>query len=223
MTLSGNPVDFFLAFAGGILMSLTPCVYPLIPITVGYIGANSAGSRLKGFTLSLVYITGIAVSYSLLGLIASLTGQIFGQISVHPLTNILVGAIVIIFGLSMLDVVSMHFPSIPLKFSGYKKGDYLSTFFLGLVSGLVIAPCLSPVLAAILAYLTTNKNVIYGMTLLFSFAYGMGMILLVLGTFSSVIAALPKPGKWLEYTKWLGAFVLIVMGAYLIFSGLRRL
>jgi thiol:disulfide interchange protein DsbD len=61
------------------------------------------------------------------------------------------------------------------------------------------------------------------MTLLFSFAYGMGMILLVLGTFSSVIAALPKPGKWLEYTKWLGAFVLIVMGAYLIFSGLRRL
>ncbi len=223
MTLSGNPIDFVLAFAGGVLMSLTPCVYPLIPITVGYIGANSANSRLKGFTLSLVYITGIAITYSFIGLIASLTGQIFGQISVHPITNILVGTIVIIFGLSMLDVITMRFPSIQLKFVGYKAGNYLSTFILGIVSGLVIAPCLSPALAAILAYLTTKKNVVYGGILLLSFAYGMGLILLVLGTFSSIITSIPKPGKWLEYVKWLGAFVLIVMGAYLIFSGLRRL
>ncbi|MCX5711961.1 MAG: sulfite exporter TauE/SafE family protein, partial [Candidatus Omnitrophica bacterium] len=201
----------------------TPCVYPLIPITVGYIGANSAASRLKGFNLSLVYITGIAVTYSMLGLAASVTGQIFGRISAHPLTNILVGAIVIIFGLSMVDVLTLRLPTLSLKFVGFKKGNYLSTFFLGLVSGLVIAPCLSPALAAILAYLTTKKNVAYGMMLLFSFAYGMGLILLVLGTFSSIITAMPKPGKWLEYIKWMGAFVLIVMGAYLIFTGIRRL
>ncbi|MFA6349680.1 MAG: cytochrome c biogenesis protein CcdA [Candidatus Omnitrophota bacterium] len=223
MILSGNPVDFVLVFAGGVLMSLTPCVYPLMPITVGYIGANSANSRLKGFTLSLIYITGIAITYSFLGLVASLTGQIFGQISAHPWTNILVGTIVIVFGLSMLDVITVRLPSFSFKFAGFKKGNYLSTFLLGLVSGLVIAPCLSPALAAILAYLTTKKNVAYGMMLLFSFAYGMGMILLVLGTFSSIITAIPKPGKWLEYIKWLGAFVLIVMGAYLIFSGIRRL
>jgi len=223
MNLSGSPFDFVLAFLAGVLLSFTPCVYPLIPITVAYIGGNAANSKRKGFTLSLSYVTGVAVTYSLLGLVASLSGQIFGRISTHPITYIIVGAVIIIFGLSMLDVISLRFWPNLVKPSDYKRGNHLSAFVLGLTSGLIVAPCLTPALAAILAYLTTKKNIIYAMVLLFSFAYGMGFILLIVGTFSGLLTAMPKPGKWLQYVKGVGAFILLAAGAYLIFSGIRRI
>ena len=209
-------------FLGGIVVSFTPCVYPLIPISVGYIGANSSGSRLKGFILSLVYVTGIAVTYSLLGLAASLTGSIFGTVSAHPLTYIFVGGIIIFFGVSMLGWFNIPLLNI-IKPTPHKKQNYFSTFILGLTSGLIASPCLTPVLGAILAYLTTKNNLLYGMTLLISFAYGMGLILILSGTFSGILAALPKSGKWMEYIKKAGALVLIGMGVYFIIVGLKRI
>lgn len=107
VSLSGNPFDYVIVFVGGALMSFTPCVYPLIPITVGFIGAGSYGSRLKGLFLSLVYVLGMAVTYSLLGIAASLTGTIFGKLSYAPSVNLFVGCVVIIFGLGMLDLFNM--------------------------------------------------------------------------------------------------------------------
>ncbi len=222
MNLSGTPVDYLVAFMGGIAASFTPCVYPLIPVSVGYIGASSAGSKLKGFTLSLSYVTGIAVVYSLLGLLASLTGQIFGTVSAHPLTYISVGVVIILFGVSILEVFSIPLPNI-IKSGLLKKKNHFSVFVLGLVSGLVISPCLTPVVGAILAYLALKKNLIYGASLLFSFAYGMGLILILSGTFSGILAALPKSGKWMEYIKKAGALVLIGMGIYFIIVGLMRI
>ena len=103
MHLSGSPIDYLIAFGGGVLVSFTPCIYPLIPVSAGYIGIKAGGSKLKGLALSLLYVTGVAVTYSVLGLVASLSGTIFGKISSHPLTDILVGIIVIWFGISMLD------------------------------------------------------------------------------------------------------------------------
>ena len=222
MNLSGTPLDYLVVFLGGIVVSFTPCVYPLIPISVGYIGANSSGSRLKGFILSLVYVTGIAVTYSLLGLAASLTGSIFGTVSAHPLTYIFVGGIIIFFGVSMLGWFNIPLLNI-IKPTPHKKQNYFSTFILGLTSGLIASPCLTPVLGAILAYLTTKNNLLYGMTLLISFAYGMGLILILSGTFSGILAALPKSGKWMEYIKKAGALVLIGMGVYFIIVGLKRI
>lgn len=222
MNLSGTPVDFLVAFMGGIAASFTPCVYPLIPVSVGYIGASSAGSKLKGFLLSLSYVTGIAVVYSLLGLLASLTGQIFGAVSAHPVTYISAGVVIVFFGASMLEIFSIPLPNI-IKPVLLKKKNHFSVFVLGLVSGLVISPCLTPVLGAILAYLAVKKNLIYGSTLLFIFAYGMGLVLILSGTFSGILAGLPKSGRWMSYIKRGGALLLIGMGVYFIIAGLKRI
>ena len=221
MNLSGSPFDYLIAFFGGILLSLTPCVYPLVPITIGYIGLASSGSKLKALKLSLLYVTGIAITYSFLGLIASLTGRIFGQISAHPVTRLLVGIIIVIFGFSMLDLFTIPFPAL-IKFPVLKKHSYSSTFILGLSSGLIVSPCLTPALGSILFYLSTKKNIFYGSTLLLTFAYGMGLILIIAGTFSSVLVGLPKSGKWLGYVKIACALILLAAGIYFISTAIRR-
>lgn len=110
MILSNSPIDYLKVFFGGVGISLTPCVYPLIPVIVGYIGIKAGTARLRGFSLSLTYVTGVAIIYSILGLFASLTGRIFGVISSHPLTYIFVGWVIIIFGLSMFDLFSLPLP-----------------------------------------------------------------------------------------------------------------
>lgn len=220
MNPSVNSLDYLKAFLGGVGISLTPCIYPLIPITAGYIGANAAGSKLKGFLLSLVYVTGIAITYSILGLFASLSGTIFGRISSHPITYLSVGVLIVFFGLSMSDLFVLHLPVIkPLTL---KKKGYFSAFLLGLSSGLVISPCLTPVLGSILLYLTAKKNLAYGATLLFSFAYGMGLILIIVGTFSALLVNLPRSGKWMLYIKRIFSFILIGMGIYFIYAGIRK-
>lgn len=222
MNLSGSPLDYVFAFLGGVLVSFTPCVFPLIPVTAGYIGATAAKSKFKGFTLSLVYVTGIAITYSVMGLIASLSGQLFGKISSSGITYIVFGALITVFGLSMLDIFYISFPNL-FKLPGIKKQNYFSTFVLGLASGLVIGPCVTPALAAILAYLAAKKNIFYGMTLLFTFAYGMGLLLILVGTFSGILLALPKPQKWMVYVKRLAAFVILASGIYFIIVGIKRM
>lgn len=222
MTLSGSPFDYLIAFVGGIIFSFTPCVYPLIPVTAGFVIAETNGSKFRGFSLSLIYVTGIAITYSLLGLIASLTGGFFGRISSHPFTHIFVGMIMIFFGISLLEVFMINVPNF-VKLPDVQKKNHLSALVLGLVSGLIVGPCLTPVLGAILLYITTKENILYGMTLLFCFAYGMGFLLILVGTFGGVLARFPKAGKWMIYVKKVSAFVVIATGIYFIFNGIRRI
>jgi cytochrome c-type biogenesis protein len=221
MSFSGTPFDYLIAFFGGVLVSFTPCVYPLIPITVGYIGVKGGGSKPQGFILSLAYVTGIAVTYSFLGLLASLTGTFFGSVSSSPIAYFFVGAVIILFGFSMLDLFIIPVPRF-IKLPTFKKQNYFSAFLLGLCSGLIASPCLTPVLGSILVYLTTKKNLVYGTTLLFSFAYGMGLVLILIGTFSALLAHIPKSGRWTEHIKRLGGSVLIGLGIYFIYTGIRR-
>lgn len=220
MNPSPEAFSYLNAFLGGIAISLTPCVYPLIPITAGYIGAASSGSKVKGFILSLVYVLGVAVTYSLLGLAASLTGKIFGAISINPLTHIAVGVLVVLFGLSMFDIIRIPLPNF-IKTPQFKKKNYFSVFLLGLSSGLMVSPCVTPALGIILFYLAEKKNIFYGMTLLFSFAYGMGLLLILVGTFSAVLLSLPKSGKWMVYIKKVCAMIILAVGIYFVYNGLR--
>lgn len=222
MNLSGNPSDYLIAFFGGVLVSFTPCVYPLIPVSAGYIGVHSSGSRLKGFLLSLVYVTGVAVTYALLGLLAALTGSFFGHFSSHWATRLAVGGIIVLFGLSMMGAFNITVPRI-FHLRNHKQHNFLSTFFLGLSSGLMASPCLTPVLGSILLYLTTKGHLWYGATLLFVFAYGMGLMLIVVGTFSSALMGLPHSGRWMEVAKKVFAGILLGVGVYFIGTGIWRM
>lgn len=219
MNLSGSPFDFILAFFGGILISFTPCIYPLLPITVAYIGANSVESRLKGFALSLIYVTGISVTYALMGLLAVLTGTIFGQISSLPLVRMFAGLIIILFGFAFWFGWSYKLPF--LKSAKIRKsGNYFSCFIFGLSSGLVIGPCTAPALGSILTFVATTRNFVYGIFILVSFAYGMGLLLIIAGTFSSILVTIPKTGRWLQVIKRIAAVILIAAGIYIVSSAL---
>ena len=204
-------------------MSFTPCVYPLIPVIVGYIGIKSGQTRKRrAFALSFTYVSGMAITYAALGLIASLTGSIFGLISTHPITYILVGSIIISFGLAMFGVFRLPLPQINHK-QHHKEHNYLSIFLLGLTSGFVVTPCTVPVLGTILLFLATEKNVFYGTTLLLSFAYGIGFILILAGTFSSFLMNIPKSGRWLLYLQKIFSLLLVAMGIYFILKGIGRM
>jgi len=222
MIISGRPVDFLAVFAGGLLVSFTPCIYPLLPLTLSYIGIEAGGSKRSAFVLSLLYVCGVAVIYSLLGLIASLTGTLFGKFSSSPVTHIFLGIVIIIFGLSMSGFFSIPFLRL-IKIPQLKKCDKFGAFVLGLSSGLVASPCLTPILGSILLYLAVKKSLFYGALLLFVFALGMGTSLIIASIFSAALLSMPKLGKWMKYISKLLSLVLIVAGLYFIVEGIRRI
>ena len=109
------------AYIAGVLTSFTPCVYPLVPVTMGIVGAN-AESRLRGFLLSLIYVLGISITYAVLGIVAAVGGKVFGLASHNPWINILVGAVMLLLGLSMLDLVKLGFPALNIDFTVFGRG-----------------------------------------------------------------------------------------------------
>ena len=222
MIISGRPVDFLAVFVSGLLVSFTPCIYPLLPITLSYIGIEAGGSKRGAFILSLLYVCGVAVIYSLFGLIASLTGTIFGKFSSSPVTHIFLGIVIIIFGLSMSGFFFIPFLRL-IKIPQLKKGDKFGAFVLGLSSGFVASPCLTPVLGSILLYLTVEESLLYGSLLLFVFALGMGTSLIIASIFSAALLNMPKIGKWMKYISKILALFLIVLGLYFIIEGIRRI
>ncbi|MBI4353003.1 MAG: sulfite exporter TauE/SafE family protein [Candidatus Omnitrophica bacterium] len=215
--ITQNPFLAFVGvFAAGVLVSFTPCVYPVIPLTLGAIGARSAGSRWKGFFLSLVYVLGMAVTYAILGAFASLTGKLFGTIGSSPVSYFVVANVCLLLGLSMLGVFQL--PQFSAGAAGpFKKGEgYFGIFAVGLISGLIVGPCTAPVLAAILVYVGTKQNIFYGFALLFVFGYGVGFLLILLGTFTGLLAAMPKSGVWLERVKKFFGWFLILAAEYFL-------
>ncbi len=211
-----------IAFAGGLITSLTPCVYPMIPITASYIGGRSAGqSKLRSFILSLSYVLGLAAVYSGLGAFSALTGGLFGKWVANPWVNIAFANIFIILGLSMMDAFMLPLPKFLTGINPQKKGaGALGAFTVGAASAFVAAPCTAPVLLAILAYVTRTRDIVYGTSLLFSYSLGMGLLLIVVGTFAGVLAAMPKSGAWMVRVKHaFGWLMIFVAQYYLIQAG----
>ena len=207
-------MSFVAAFMGGLLVSFTPCVYPMIPITASFVGSrNVGGSKLKGFLLSLFYVIGVAVTYSTLGVFAAITGRLFGQISTNPYAYFILANIVIVLGLAMLDVFQI--PVFAPK-KEIKRGGYVGIFIIGLCSGFIAGPCTTPVLGVLLAYVASTKNILLGGSLLFVFAFGMSILLIMVGTFSGVLATLPKSGEWMVKIKKILGILMIGLGEYFL-------
>ena len=210
-------LTFLSVFGAGVLTSFTPCVYPMIPITVGIIGAQEKRGKLNAFLLSLVYATGLALTYATLGIVAAMTGQFFGKISANPITLIVVANIIILFALAMMDVFSIPMPAfLRGGSSGPNKGGFIGAFVMGLASGLIMAPCTTPVLGVLLAFVATQQNVVYGALLLLTFAFGMNILLILVGTFTGLVTALPKSGVWMVRVKIAMGLLLLAMGEYFL-------
>jgi thiol:disulfide interchange protein DsbD len=201
-----------IAFLGGVLASLTPCVYPMIPITAGVIGhANVGGSKGRGFLLSLTYVLGMALTYAALGLFAAATGRFFGAINSNPWTFLIVGNVILLFGLGMLDVFRLP------TFAGHlisRRLGVTGIFLAGISSALVAGPCTTPVLGSLLVYTASSQSLIMGGLLLFVFSLGMGTLLLGVGTFSSFLASIPRSGSWMVTIKKTMGLLMLGMAQY---------
>lgn len=225
--LSAAPhLAFMAAFAAGIVASLTPCVYPMIPVTIAFIGGSSTGDnkKSKGFILSLSYVLGLAISYAALGAAAALMGKMFGSWASHPAVYIVMAVIFILFGLSMMDLFMIPMPGFLTSIAPKKKGaGALGAFTVGAASAFVAAPCTAPIVLAILTLVANGRNVAYGFSLLFTFALGMGLLLVMVGTFAGALASMPKSGAWMEKVKKGFGVLMILVAAYFIFKAVTML
>ncbi len=206
-----------LAFVTGLLLSFSPCTYPMIPITVS-IFAGQQRSFGRGFVLSLFYVGSMAVVYGIMGLIVSLVGGVFGAWLASPPVVIGIVVVFVIFSLSMFGLYELQVPaSLRNKLGGKASGGGVGgALLLGVVAALVVSPCVGPFVAGILLYVATNGSPIVGFLVLFTFALGLGTLYVIIGTFSSSISKLPGAGGWMEQVKKFFGFVLLLMAVYFL-------
>nr|MBN2277909.1 thioredoxin family protein [candidate division Zixibacteria bacterium] len=206
-----------LAYLTGVLLSFSPCTYPMIPITVSvFAGQNRSLGR--GFILSLFYVGSMAIMYGLMGLIVSLVGGVFGAWLASPPVVIGIVAVFVIFALSMFGLFELQVPSSLRQRLGARQtgGGVGGSIVLGIIAALVVSPCVGPFVAGILLYIATYGSPVFGFLVLFIFAIGLGTLYLIIGTFSSAISALPGAGMWMESVKKFFGFVLLVMALYFL-------
>ena len=225
--LSSSPLTALpILFIAGVLTSLAPCIYPMIPITAAIVGGSAVGDaprpRSRTVVLTLTYVLGLALAYASVGLFAGLTGTLFGSVSTNPWLYFAMANLLVIAALAMLDVIPVRVPTwlLTRASTAGKGGSLYGVFVMGAASGLVAAPCSAPVMAAVLTWVTATKSGALGFIYLFVFSLGMCTILVVVGLFSGTLAWLPRAGGWMVWIK--RAFALIMLGVaeyYLVQMG----
>lgn len=224
--LSEQPVMAVpLLFAAGVLTSLNPCIYPMIPITAAVVGGSALGgkvSRARTVLLSLTYAFGLALVYSILGLVAGMSGTLFGAVSSNPWIYFAMAQVLFVAALAMLDVIPIRVPAFILQRAATagEGGRFSGAFAMGAMSGLVAAPCGAPVFASVLTWVTTTQSAALGFMYLFSFSLGMCALLVVVGLSSGLTARLPRAGVWMVWVKrGFAALMIAVAEYYLIQAG----
>ncbi|HUF35803.1 MAG TPA: cytochrome c biogenesis protein CcdA [Gemmatimonadales bacterium] len=215
-TLRDQPLAALpLLFGAGLATSLTPCVYPMIPITAGILGGAGATSRGRTALLTAAYVTGLALVYALLGLLAGLTGSLFGAVSSSPWAYFAMGNLLLLFGLALLDVFTVNAPArLQAWAAGRGAASPGAVFIMGATSGLVAAPCGAPAFAAVLTFVATTGSAVLGFFYLFVFSLGLTALLLVVGLASGSLAALPRAGAWTLWVRRAGGVLLLGMAEY---------
>lgn len=197
----GSWIAFLIVFFAGFLTSFTPCVYPMIPITIGFITGASRG-RFSGFIISLFFVLGIAIVYSTLGLAAALSGGIFGSALQSTPVLIVIGAVFLAMGASMLGAFNLTLPSgFQTRLQSRRRGGWVGAVMMGGITGLVASPCVGPVLVVLLTWVAQVGRPLYGFSLLFVFAVGLGVLFMVLGSFVGALKSLPRAGAWMDTVK----------------------
>jgi thiol:disulfide interchange protein DsbD len=215
-----------LLFLAGVLTSLTPCIYPMIPITAAIVGGQSVGEskppRARVVLLTFSYVAGLAIVYAGLGVVAGVTGTMFGTISTNPWLYFTMANVLVLAALALLDVIPIRVPAglMQRASTAGTAGRASGAFVMGAVSGLVAAPCGAPVMAAVLTWVTTTQRAFLGFVYLLSFSLGMCALLVLVGLFSGTLTRIPRAGPWMVWVK--RGFALIMLGVaeyYLVKMG----
>jgi thiol:disulfide interchange protein DsbD len=219
----GLPFFLALVFGFGVLMSLSPCIYPMIPITLAVIGARSQEKgALHGLGLSVTYVTGMALVYAVMG---ALSASVFSGITAFmqsPVVVVPIAVLLIVLAFSMFGAFELQAPSFlrdRLAGPGGGRGGVLGVFAMGLVAGLVASPCVGPFLAALLVWVATTGNWVLGFFSLFTFGLGMGLLLIGVGTFPALLGTLPRSGGWMDTVKRGMGLLLLVMALWFVRPG----
>jgi thioredoxin:protein disulfide reductase len=213
---AGSWAAFLLVFLGGVLSSLTPCVYPVIPITISFIGARSR-SKLHGFVQSLFFVLGMALVYSVLGLVAAAGGGSFGAFGQSPAMQAAIAAIFLVFAASMFGAFELQLPSsVSAKLQSGDRSGPFGAILMGAVTGFIAAPCVGPIIAVLLVFIASTGSLATGFFLMLSYALGMGLLFLVIGTFAGAMSALPGAGGWMETVKKFFGVVMVAMALWFL-------
>lgn len=219
--LSQSPLTAFpLVFLAGVLTSLTPCIYPMIPITAAIVGGQAVGDakppKWRTFILTMSYVAGLALFYAILGVIAGVTGTLFGSISTNPWLYFAMANVLVIAALAMLDVIPVRLPAsiVQRAATAGTGGRAAGAFVMGSMSGLVAAPCGAPVMAAILTWVGTTGSPVLGFGYLFVFSLGMCVLLVAVGLSSGALSRLPRAGAWMLWIKRLFALIMLGVAEY---------
>lgn len=196
---------FLIVFLAGVLTSFTPCIFPMLPITISILGYHAnKGNRWHNFARACSYVLGIALTYASLGVVAALTGSLFGSALTNKYVLFFMCLLFIVMALSMWGLFDLQVPAfIRNRFGTGKSHGLGGAFVMGLAAGIVASPCVGPVLVSILSFVSTTKNVVLGFSLLFTFALGLGLIFIAIGLFSHALHLLPKSGPWMNFVKFL--------------------
>ncbi len=206
-------------FIGGMALNLTPCVYPLIPVTISYFGGKAASSGESGSSVAahaVVYILGLALMNSMLGVFAALSGQLLGGMLQNPATLLAVAAIMVVFALSMFDLWEFRLPVFVTGAAARNYTGYFGSLFIGLTLGIVAAPCIGPFVIGILMWVAGTGNPLFGFIVFFSLSLGMGCPLFILALLSGRLDRLPKSGEWMLWVRKAMGWILIGMAAYFV-------
>ncbi|MGE5430570.1 MAG: cytochrome c biogenesis protein CcdA [Syntrophomonadaceae bacterium] len=213
---SGLFLSLLIVFLGGLALNLTPCVYPLVPITIGYFGGQSEGNTGKLFSLGVLYVLGMALTYSVIGVITALSGAVFGTAMQNPVVVIAVALVLFALSLSMFGVYEFKLPDALVAKAGGAKGGYFGAFFMGLTMGIVAAPCIGPFVLGLVTFVGAKGDPFYGFMMFFFLALGLGFPYLLLALFSGKIKNLPRAGMWMEAVKHIFGFILLGMALYFL-------
>jgi thiol:disulfide interchange protein DsbD len=207
---------FVLVFFGGLALNLTPCVYPMIPITVSYFGGQTRGRSRQTAGLALLYLLGMATMYSALGLIAAFTGSLFGVALQNKFVLIAIALVMIGLAMSMFGYYEIRIPERLAGVAGTAKQGRMGSFLMGLTVGIVAAPCIGPFVLGLLTFVGEQGSLLLGFSLFFVLALGLGLPFVVLAVASGSITRLPKSGEWMEWVRRLFGVVLLAMAAYFL-------
>jgi thiol:disulfide interchange protein DsbD len=211
----GLPLTLFVILVLGLALNLTPCVYPLIPITVAFFSSQTEGKRSRQFGLAVFYVLGLALTYSVLGVFSALSGRLFGAWLQSPVVLIFFAALMLVMSASMFGAFEIRVPHFITDRAGARSG-FVGAMTMGLLAGIVAAPCVGPFIISLIALVSQSGNIGLGFVLFFVLALGLGLPYLILGMFSTGLAAMPRSGPWMVQIKQALGFVLIAMAFYFL-------